>query len=299
MARSPFYKKHIRPKKNTLAYWIIAFLIWFLRILPRKLAYFIGGICGTLFLMFGKKSRQLAKKNIAIAQDYGFKIPEDLLKKVFHRTGENIVEIIRRSDFEQNKIKIIFSAKETFHRLHAKNKGLIVLAGHIGPFELIPAFIEKQGYSTAVIGRKLFDPRVDNLIVRARQGSGIENIPSNSSALKLIRLLKKGYAVGILADTNTKSVQWEMVPFFGRETRTVSGPVALARATGLPMLPLAIRKIDNSTYEIFNLEPIEIPRTKDKKHDMKIGLQQMNKAIENLIEEAPIDWMWYHPRFKK
>ncbi len=298
MARSPFYRKYIRPIKNTLAYLIIACMIGIVRILPRGFALCMGRRAGDLYRILGKRDRNIAKANIERAREYGLSLPDDLLKGLFRRTGENSAQIMRKSDLEKGRISIDFSAKETFDTLYNEGRGLIVLTGHIGPFELIPAYTAKEGYKTAVVGRKLFDPRINRLLVGSRRGSGIENVPSDAGALKLIRLLKGGYALGILADSNTRSVEGQDAPFFGIDTRTVTGPVLLARTAGLPLLPMGITKTSPKTFEIFCLPPIDIPKTADKSQDLAQGLKMMNKAIENLIERAPYDWMWYHRRFR-
>jgi len=154
-----------------------------------------------------------------------------------------------------------------------------------------------MGYKISVVGKKLYDRRLDKMVVGSRKNFGTTNISSQDSARKLIKLLKDGYALGILADVRTRSVFSEPAEFFGKNTPTVVGPVSLARMTGLPLLPMAVYQKHEDSYEMFFGEEFYVERSDDKQKDIKIGLQTMNRKLEELILKDPTQWIWYHKRF--
>ncbi len=251
----------------------------------------------SLYSRFDTKDRRRALKNIEIVKANGFNLPDDMYHKCFQKSGENI-SIIMRISKDLPGLNIDFKCKERFDRLYEKGDGIIVVTGHIGPFELIPAYLADKGYKISVIGKRLFDRRLDRYLVKERERFGTVNVKSDDSPIKLIRLLKKGYALGILPDVNTKTVANQKAEFFGIEARTPTGPVTLARATGLPILPMAIYSKGYKEIELLCLEEFTVEKSKDKQKDISDGLLKMNSALEKLILKDPEQWVWYHNRFK-
>jgi KDO2-lipid IV(A) lauroyltransferase len=253
-----------------------------------------------LFYKANSKEKKNALRNLDIVSKKYPHINRTLAKDIFKATGWNAVTMIRLAkDLPNNKISVTMTGREYFDRLYDQNKGVIVVTGHIGPFEIIPAFLNMKGYKISVVGKKMYDKRLDKMLVGSRKNFGTTNVSSTDSPRKLLRLLRDGYALGILADVKTRTVVSEMCEFFGKQTPTVVGPVSLSRMTRLPILPMAIYQIDANTFEIFFDKEFHVPKSDDKQRDVREGLQMMNEKIEQLILRDPTQWIWYHSRFIK
>lgn len=297
MPKSKFYKKHIRPIKHRFAYNLVMILIFFVRLLPRRLSIKLCVFFARLYSKLPTRNLRRAKKSVSVATENSYNLPKDLIGDCFAMAGQNTVIVIRLTK-DLPKLTVDFKCKATFDKLYEEGKGVIVVTGHIGPFELIPAYLANMGYKISVVGKRLFERRIDSYLVKTRESFGTVNVQSDDSPRKLIKLLKEGYALGILPDVNTKSVAFEQIEFFGKKTRTAVGPVALARVTGLPILPMAIYTKSDYSFELICLEEFNIAKTDNKDDDIARGLKEMNTAIEKLIMKDPTQWIWFHPRFK-
>lgn len=284
----------LRAVKNFVAFVLIRCFIVLFRWLPYRIAIGLGGTLGALWWRFGKRDRNIAVANIK--EHWDRTNAESLSKRCFISSGKSAAMMIRLGKgLEQ--FEITFAEREIFDEQYRKGKGIIALTGHIGPFEIIPAYIASLGYKVAVVARNLYDPRLDRLLVRQRERFGIVDLPSTVSARPIIKALRDGYAVGVLGDVRTRSVRSSESLFFGASADTVEGPVLIARSLGLPLLPLAIFPAGGRRLVLRVLPPVAIPSTDDRKHDLEQGLLLMNRALEQLISLCPEQWIWYHPRW--
>jgi len=299
MKKGPFYRKYIRPVKHGIGYIFIVMIMWIFRVLPRRLVLWKTRIAGKLGFFLLKKDRRTALKNIEFIYP-GMKKDNrrELAKNSFAFSAMNFVDIARlgKVDFSNREFYAI-EGREYLDEYIEKYGGGIVITGHIGCFEMIPGIVNSLGYKVAVIGRKLYDPRVDDLLVRRRESAGIVNLASDIYPRRIIKMIKEGFLFGILMDTNTRSVEGQTAPLFGHETRTISGPITIAYLMKIPVLPMAIYRRDDGTF-ILRISPwVEIPRTGDKKADIQKGLELANSAIERMIDFSPKEWIWYHERY--
>ncbi len=149
-----------------------------------------------------------------------------------------------------------------------------------------------------VIGRKLYDDRLDQLVVQNRQRFGIENIPSDASAKTVFSALRVGRMLGVLIDMDSSKIAGEFVPFFGIPARTASGPIVIGRRTASPVVPLAMFRTEDDRFKIKILASFDIAHTEDKEADVFKALSKCNKALEELINLDPTQWAWIHNRWK-
>lgn len=256
-----------------------------------KLAYFIIADArkrtqNNLKIAFGKEKDQREIKKLAL--------------NVFENVGKNVADAVRLKNMRWEKIERITKIEglEYFDNAYKMGKGVIPLTGHIGNFELLGAYFSLKGYKVSVIGRELYDPRLDALLVKSRESVGLENIPSSASVKQVIKALRSGRALGVLADQDSSKVRGVFVDFFGRPARTPVGPVLLAYKTQSPIVPMAIVREKDDAYKIIVKEPIELAFSKDKEKNIIETTQRCTQVLESIIREYPSQWLWMHDRWK-
>ncbi len=260
----------------------------------------MASIFGKLAFRFLRKDRKIALKNLEIAfPDKSLEEREKLARETFRQSAMNLFDAMRtrKNVLSEPPIWEIEGA-EYFEKFHEDYGGGVVITGHIGCFELIPGIWKRLGYKIAVVGRRLYDERVDRLLIKQRESMGIVNVPSDANPRVIARLIREGYFVGFLMDTFTESVDGIQSRFFGRETRTISGPIALARLMGRPVLPMAIYRREKYGFLLKVLPPMEINKTADKNADIADGVLRANAILEKMILDRPDQWIWYHDRFR-
>ena len=147
-----------------------------------------------------------------------------------------------------------------------------------------------------MIGREVYDKRLDKLLVENRGAVGVQNIPTTAPTKEVMKALKSGRVLGVLVDQDSFRVRSIFVDFFGKPAKTPVGPFILAQRMGSPIVPLAIiRKDDN--YKIIIKEQIRSQSPEDKEKEVAELAQKGTKFLEEIIRKYPSQWVWMHRRW--
>jgi KDO2-lipid IV(A) lauroyltransferase len=224
---------------------------------------------------------------------------EALARAVFVHFATVFVDVIRMPIIIRSGINKLISTKGTEHldRVFKASKGVILTTCHFGNFELLGAWMAQNGYPMKVIGTTLYDPRLDQILLEIRKSSGNSTISRGKSTREIIRTLKKGEAVGMLIDQDTKS-QGVFVNFFGKPAHTPAGPAVLARRLDVPIIPAFMYLKDDFSYHLECQPPLELVRTDDEENDIMVNTQKISDAYEAMIRRFPEQWVWMHKRWK-
>jgi KDO2-lipid IV(A) lauroyltransferase len=293
----------VKQAKNDIIYYLIRGLIALFDLLTRPVAIMLGRFFGEVAAIVDVKERRLAEENLKEAYgDTWSDMKINLVaRECFTMLGLNAADVILSRKWTARELEELIDTEgmEHFDDAYARGKGVIGLTGHIGNFELMAAWYSSvKKIPLSVIGRQLYDKRLDQLIVNNRLRFGLENIPSDASAKKLLSVLKEGKMIGVLLDLDSRKVSGYFAPFFGRPANTAAGPVVIGRKTGSPVVPMAMFRQPDHRYLIKVLPWFEINNTEDKEADILDGLTRCNRALEELIDYDPTQWMWIHNRWK-
>ena len=288
--------------KNWLLFRLITSLISFLNFLPRSTAIWLGGFLARLAYLIIRDARKRTITNLGLAfgERLGKKELHRLGAQVFSNLGKNVVDAVRLRKMSLEDLdKIIkIEGSEHFREAYQLGKGVIGLTGHIGNFELMAAYFSLKGYRTSVVGRELYDPRLDRLLVRNRETVNMENIPSSAGVKPIIRALRAGRLLGLLADQDSSRVRGVFVDFFGKPARTPAGPGLLAYKTGSPIVPMAILREGKNRYKIVVKPPLQLGFSGDREKDLADVIQEYTRVLESIIREHPAQWLWMHDRWR-
>ena len=294
---------NLRQIKNDIIYTLIRALIFLLENLPRNAALRFAGMMGEIAAMLDIKERKLAEENLR--RIYGGKWSDTKIKLVarecFVKIALNAADVIQSRNWTPDDLEKLVDVEgmEHFDRAFERGKGVVAIAGHIGNFELLAAWIAAvKKIPLSVIGRRLYDSRLDQLVVQNRQRFGIENIPSDASAKTVFSALRAGRMLGVLIDLDSSKIAGEFVPFFGIPARTASGPIVIGRRTASPVVPMAMFRTEDDRFKIKILASFDIAHTGDKEADVLEALSKCNRALEELINVDPTQWAWIHNRWK-
>ena len=202
----------------------------------------------------------------------------------------------RAGDTEQF---IRYEGLEHFLSAHKEGKGVLVVTGHLGAWELSSFHHSLAGHPMGMVIRRLDNPLVDNFVNRVRTAHGNRVIPKDDFARGLISAMRAGETVGILMDTNMTPPQGIFVPFFGVEACTASGLAKVALKTDAAVLPgFLLRDVESSKYTLWFGERLELIRTGDHEKDVAANTAAFTAAIESAIRAYPDQWLWMHRRWK-
>lgn len=295
-------KRTRRKIRYKLIYALLRVMIFVSNLMPRVLWLKMCGALGRFSSLFTGKSlkRVIDHLTMVYAKE---KSPEEirtLAKKVFEMLGKNAGDVIRGfrimklSQFE--KFRIIDGA-EHLEAAYQKGKGLILLTGHLGAFEFTATELSFRGYRPLIIGTRMKDEKLNELLARQRSKMGATAVERGKDTVKLVKTLKSGGTVLILIDQDTK-VKSRFVNFLGLPCATPIGATLMALKTGAAIVPMFTHLRDDYKLEINCYPEVEMTVTGDEETDLLVNTQKLNDVIEREIRKYPAQWVWMHERWK-
>src|SRR5258708_15408769 len=91
---------------------------------------------------------------------------------------------------ENIKEIVVLDGNENFLEGQKRRKGVLVLTGHIGAWELSSFVHALYGYPLHYMARPLDNKKIDDLVNRYRRASGNQAIFKNESARLILKILK-------------------------------------------------------------------------------------------------------------
>jgi KDO2-lipid IV(A) lauroyltransferase len=297
VARHPLYRKI----RDDLFYLLVVGFIRFLRLLPRRAGLALMRTLARLgfALAAGPRRRTIEHLSLVYGKEKSPAEIRRLARRVFVHFATAATDLLRLPVLIRQGLDRLVSASGTEHldRAFATGDGLLMITCHFGNWEILGAWLAQHGYRMSVVGTSLFDPRLDRILVETRNSAGYTNIARGKGTREIIRTLKKGEAVGMLIDQDTKA-DGVFVDFFGRPAYTPTGPAVLARRLDLPIIPIFAYLKADFTYQVECLPPLELARTDDEAHDIRVNTQKCSDAYEAMIRRFPEQWVWMHKRWK-
>ncbi len=271
--------------------------------IPRTVGQRMFAGLGSVAHRILAKDRQRAIDNLGIAfpeLDETFR--RAMTRAMFKSLGRNAFDFLNLegSSLEQlDKIVVEVKGQDILDRVREAGKGFIVITGHIGCWELLPAYFTVQGYPVSVVARTMKERRLNEKLVDIRKSVGVTSIDRESSPRMMLEVLRRKEILGVLIDQHT-AVGGEYVPFFGRPAYTPTAVAKLAIMTGVPILPMAVMMNKAGNHVMHVLPPVNVPQHPENReaavHEVT---RDCSLAIENLIRIDPKQWVWFHHRWRE
>ena len=270
--------------------------------LPRPLARAHGIFIGWMAYFLLGRLRRVGRRNLEIA------FPEKthaernrLLRGMYVSLGRLLAEFCLFPSYSRENVDrvAVYQGFENFEQAERMGKGVLLLTGHVGGWE-IGSFVHSiHGHPMNIVVRPLDNPYLNRLVEDFRSRFGNRLLPKQDFARALLAAMHKGETVGILMDTNMTPPQGDFVPFFGTLACTATGLARVALKTGASVVP-AFTVWDNELrkYRVLFEPAIKLVRTGNTDADVLANTALFNKAIEGVIRRYPDQWLWVHRRWK-
>lgn len=288
--------------KRDAVYGLTRLMFWLLNIIPRPGALFLGSFFGLAAwqLLTKERHRTFRHLTLVFADRLRFNEKKVIGRTFFVNSGKNLADVIRFKKHFASEIRglVDIEGLEHFDAAYRRGKGVFGVTGHIGNFELLPVYVAGLGYEIAVIGRRIYDERLDELLVGNRQSFGITNIATTDSPRVMFRWLKQGGAVGVLIDNDSSRVRGMHIPAFGRLSNTPIGQTIIALKTGAALVPMACLRADEDRYRIIIRPEIKVSGDLPEEDWVYQATLLCTKELEGIILSCPQQWAWHHNRWR-
>lgn len=293
-------RRATRGPRNVLLVGLIRGAARVLGALPIPAALAVGrGLGAGAHRLLGTP-RRLAQEHLALAMPaLGEHERRRIVREMFRHAGASFVEIafwprVRDGDY----VRVDPAERRVLDEALGTGRGVIAVTGHVGNWELLAATMAHLGYPVTVVARRVNDDRFDALVREVRTGAGLRVLDRDDPrfAHAVRAELAAGRVVALLIDQDTRGAGvW--VPFFGRPARTPAGAAVLALRARAEVVSVFIERRPGGGHRV-RFAPLERGEGRTRA-DIESLTARMTAAIEAQIRRNPVEWVWWHRRWRR
>jgi len=179
----------------------------------------------------------------------------------------------------------------------ARAKGLILVTGHIGNWELGGAYLAARGLPMQAVARHMENPLFDRYLTSTRERIGMSIVHDEEAVRRVPRALRAGHAIAFLIDQGTVGLASTWVPFFRRLAKTPRGPAVFALRLGTPVVFGAALRQPSGRFRLY-FEAIDTTPTGNLEMDIERIVAEYTSVLERYVRRAPEQYFWHHRRWK-
>lgn len=269
---------------------------------PRALSYALGnaGTWIAYHTMSGTR-RALINNFRPIFPDRSEAELRTLALATYRAYAKDVVDFIRGMAIEPVKARALFGAyvrdgKSLIDRLLADGKGVILLSGHFGNWEIGSVMLRAYDYPLTVIAMEEASEEANRMRRDFRDRLGVDTLAvgqSMDTALQIRRRLAENRVIAMLMDRHVDRDRIE-VTLFGRRAFFLRTPALLGYFTGAPLLPVAIVRRADGIYDVIPGEPIFVSREGSRDAALANAAQDFARQLEALIRKYPQCWYQFY-----
>jgi KDO2-lipid IV(A) lauroyltransferase len=267
--------------------------------LPLRGAHGLGTLIGTIVGVLPTASRRISRRNLALCfPELSISEREKLVRTSLIETAKTACELGTIWLAPAPKALILIqevTGEEILQEALDAGKGVIVLAPHLGSWELCGLFLDAKAPTTYLYKPpKLAAFEAAMISYRARAGARLAPTSRKGIAM-LVRALEQGEVVGILPDQEPSIDSGIFAPFFGNKALTMTLVSKLAVRTGASVITVFAKRLEKGRgFElVFGRGRPDIAVT-----DSVAGATALNQSVEDCVRQAPSQYQWEYRRFK-
>jgi KDO2-lipid IV(A) lauroyltransferase len=187
-------------------------------------------------------------------------------------------------------------------RAHNQGKGLFLLTGHFGNWEVatvaginqFPQYKNLFHFLRRPLKPAWFNAFVDSRFRRA----GFGTLAKRGSLDTIVELLGNGAIIVFVFDQHAGKKDGIVVDFFGHPAGTFKSLALLALTTGAPVIPAYSWREPDGSHVLRFEDALPLIESEDVGEAIRKNTRAYNQAIERMVLRHPEQWIWMHRRWK-
>ena len=276
---------------DRFTYYVLILLKIYIGNQSHKNRFEISQILSSLLYNFIPIRKDLAKKNIERAFPHkSDQWIDKILRSCYQQSVHHFLKFIsfpkslNNAEYEIEGLKILDAAIK-------KNRGVIFLASHFGPWEIMGAWLGNNGYNLTGIAQKQKNAGANAFFKAQREKSGARHIYRKESFDKMYNVLRKKKILVLISDQDAKS-KGVFVDFLGNSASSPKGAAIFHKNTNAPLVVGTCIATDHNSYKIQFL-PVHPP-----KNTIESITQTYTSIFAKFIIQHPEQYFWFHNRWK-
>lgn len=271
---------------------IIALLpLWLLQKLALMIAFILN--------LFTSSIKRITSINIQVAYpDLSETAQRQLISQSIRSQCLTYIEFIKcwgmPPSYSLSLLKNIYGENILMEAL-ANKKGVIVVVPHFGCWELLNAWLNL--YTEPMI---MYKPNknkgINRYLLEAREKFNATLVPTDETGIRAIfKHLKQGGLTVILPDHLPKPSGGIYSNFFGQNTLSITLVSKLAAKTQCNVIGLSCIRQPNLQYFDVHCQTLA---DEILSKDLQCSVDTLNIAMQDIIDQAPEQYIWSYKRFR-
>jgi KDO2-lipid IV(A) lauroyltransferase len=277
--------------------WIGVGVIWLIARLPFRLLMRLGRLAGRLALHLNPERRRIAATNIALCfPELDPAAQQALVRANLCDVGMMLAEFAlgwMGSDRAVAKVPVTVEGLEHLEAARAAGRGVLLVGGHFSHLEFSARLVSSH-LRIAGMYRRMDSDVFEFAVLRARLHYA-DAMFDKDDIRGTVRYLKAGGTLWYAPDQDMRSKDNVFAPFFGVPAATITATHHLARLSNALVIPFYHRRLPGDAGYAMRLGA---PLADFPSNDAAVDTARVNGQIEQMVREAPEQYLWVHKRFK-
>jgi Kdo2-lipid IVA lauroyltransferase/acyltransferase len=275
--------------------WIGLGFGWLLARLPWRLQLRLGAVLGWLLQRLLRGRARVARRNLELClPELDDRARRSLLDASFRDLGIGVFEFVRAwwGSVEPMRRDASIEGAEILQSLHREGRGVIMVSGHFMTLELCGRLLCDYA-PIAGMYRAHDSAAMEWAVMRGRLRYATAMF-RREELRQAIRHLKQGGILWYAPDQDMRGKDTVFAPFFGVPAASITATHQLARVSGAAVVPFFHRR-EGDRYVL----RVGAPLADFPSDDPQADTARVNAAVEQMVREAPSQYLWIHKRFKR
>jgi KDO2-lipid IV(A) lauroyltransferase len=257
-------------------------------------------VLARIIRLVDRKHVRIARKNLE--RSSGVCPPHEIppfIARVYEHVGLGFIEMLkvrRYLTFEGISRYVNLVRFDILRRCEQEGRGVIVVIGHLGNWEIGGLATTLAGYPIHSLVRPLNNPWMDRYLQHFRTQTGQKVIPRDQALGAMIRILRGGGMLVVQVDQDARELG-VFVNFFGRPASTHRAPATLSLKYDSPIVLVNTYREKGINYAVCS-EPLYPGTFRGDPDPVKALTQAYSSRFEDFVRQHPDQWFWMHDRWK-
>lgn len=262
---------------------------------PRSIVSLIARMLSFLQYFFSAQDRNSVRNNLkAVSPALDNRLLERHTRNVFMNFARYLAVFLRfkKLDLAFIKSNVRIEGRHYIDQALSLGRGLIIVSGHIGNWELGGVTLALLGYPVNAITLTHAHSRVNDFFDRQRTSKGLKVIPMESAVRATLQAINRNEIVCILGDRDFTQ-GGIVLNFLGLPAMIPKGPAVFSLRNKTPVIPSFALQEDRDRLRLIFQPPISFTPSGEYEQDVRALTGLYLRKIEECVRLYPDQWAMF------